>query len=375
MILYVDKGSVSMKYNFDVYKMRNIINDLELKLTKTSNVEEIKNIKDIIILYQIMMANISKITSYNTSSTLGDIKYDNFNDLFNALYDLSINPIIKLLMNAYTDLTKCDLSFPLINIENNNDSLIRITDEFMKEYLPPEYYKKYEELSGTNLHIQYKSSPAAGETYIDDINKEKYILINRCNKAIDTITIPHEYFHCIFTDFTSYKVSESNLVYTIEAEGSLANLLFIDFMNKRNKMIAENLGKNLLTYFEMRSLAIMAAAYRIYKFDKENIAGFKSYRRVFKDYAIDKITDDKLMNLIGDENSDDIIGYNLSDLIAIDLFYIYKKDPEFALYLLSNIRSYRTDDNILSILRRNNLTFMDDNLSNFKKYIKKYEAK
>lgn len=81
------------------------------------------------------------------------------------------------------------------------------------------------------------------------------------------------------------------------------------------------------------------------------------------------------MNLIGDENSDDIIGYNLSDLIAIDLFYIYKKDPEFALYLLSNIRSYRTDDNILSILRRNNLTFMDDNLSNFKKYIKKYEAK
>ena len=80
------------------------------------------------------------------------------------------------------------------------------------------------------------------------------------------------------------------------------------------------------------------------------------------------------MDLIGSENSDDIIGYNLSNLIAIDLFYIYKKDPEFALYLLSNIRSYRTDDNILSILRRNNLTFMDDNLSNFKKYIKKYKA-
>lgn len=80
------------------------------------------------------------------------------------------------------------------------------------------------------------------------------------------------------------------------------------------------------------------------------------------------------MDLISSENSDDIIGYNLSNLIAIDLFYIYKKDPEFALYLLSNIRSYRTDDNILSILRRNNLTFMDDNLSNFKKYIKKYKA-
>lgn len=363
-----------MKYNFDLYKIRNIINELELKLTKTSNVEEIRHIKDIIALYQVMMTNISKNASYNTSNTLEDIKYDNFNDLFDALSDLSINPIIKLLMNAYTDLAKCDLSSYLINIENNNDSLIRITDEFMKEYLPLEYYKKYEEVKSTNLHIQYKSSLATGETYIDDISKEKYILINRSNEALDTITIPHEYFHCIFNDFTSYKISENNLAYTKEVEGSLANLLFIDFMNKRNKTIAENLDKDFLAYFEIRSLAIMTAAYRIYKLDKENIIGFKKYRRIFKNYMIDTITDDELMDLIGSENSDDIIGYNLSNLIAIDLFYIYKKDPEFALYLLSNIRSYRTDDNILSILRRNNLTFMDDNLSNFKKYIKKYKA-
>ena len=67
------------------------------------------------------------------------------------------------------------------------------------------------------------------------------------------------------------------------------------------------------------------------------------------------------------------IKYALSYLVAIDLYYIYLKDPEFAFYLLKNIRFIKQENDLFSLFRRNHITFMDDNYLNFKKYVKKIE--
>lgn len=67
------------------------------------------------------------------------------------------------------------------------------------------------------------------------------------------------------------------------------------------------------------------------------------------------------------------IKYILGYLIGIDLYYIYEKDPEFAFYLLKNTRYMKCEDDVIGLLRRNHITFMDDEFENLKKYIKKIE--
>ena len=65
--------------------------------------------------------------------------------------------------------------------------------------------------------------------------------------------------------------------------------------------------------------------------------------------------------------------YSLGYLVAIDLYYIYKRDPELAFYLLKNLKFIKQENDIASMLRRNHITFMDDGYENLKKYIKEIE--
>lgn len=365
-----------MRYDMNINKIRKMITNLEFEMTKTADVDTIAYLEDMINIYKDMLGSVTRNIHIDTiKNTVSSTSYC---FLIEDLSDLSIKPLVELLIDSFT-LIK---DFPFddiydIRIHETNDRLVELTNEFMLKYLPKEYYDKYQKMIASdnfNLCINYeKDSDSCGHTAIDGVNKEKFVIVQRNNIDIDTITLPHEMFHSLFNDYTSYQINANNLVYTREIEGTFANLLFIDFMKSRNNNIATNLDKQLLLFFQIRGLVLMYCAYIINKEDKENILDLNKYRNLFSKCKIDLIDQMDIIELIRNENSEDLISYNIAQLAATDLLYIYKNDPELAFYLLSNLRSYRTDDDIIANFRKNNLTFMDDGFHNFKEYIKQYK--
>lgn len=363
-----------MRYNININKIREMITNLEIEMTKVADVNTIEYFKDIINIYKWMLNSVVKNNHIDTENNISSTSYYY---LLEDLCDLSIKPLVELLINSFTIIK----DFPFddiydIRIHTTNDRLVELTDEFMLKYLPKEYYNKYKKMMASdnfNLFINYeKNSNSCGHTVIDGINKEKYVILERSNIDIDTIILPHEIFHSLFNNYTSYQINANNLAYTSEIEGSLANLLFIDFMKNRNNTVATNLDKQFLLFFQIRGLILSYCAYMVNKEDKENVLDLNKYRSLFSEHKIDLIDQAEIIELFEGDDNDDLISYNIAQLAATDLFYIYKSDPELAFYLLSNLRSYRTDDDIIANFRKNNLTFMDDGFYNFKKYIKKY---
>lgn len=86
-----------------------------------------------------------------------------------------------------------------------------------------------------------------------------------------------------------------------------------------------------------------------------------------------QLTLEDIKEYFGYEDLEDILTYSLSYLASLDLMEIYKKDPEFAFYLLERIRFVRKKSDVLKVFRKNHITFMDDGFENLKKYVKEIE--
>ena len=88
-------------------------------------------------------------------------------------------------------------------------------------------------------------------------------------------------------------------------------------------------------------------------------------------YNINKFEKTEEINEYLETPQEIIMKYALSYLTALDLYYIYLNDRDFAFYLLKNIKFVKEEDDIINLLRRNHITFMDDGYENYKKYVKK----
>ena len=71
------------------------------------------------------------------------------------------------------------------------------------------------------------------------------------------------------------------------------------------------------------------------------------------------------------ESQDYYVKYALSTLCAIDLFYLYDEDRNHTINTIKKIRNTRGIDDIIPLLKENNVSFMDDDYKNLKKFLEK----
>lgn len=278
---------------------------------------------------------------------------------------------------------------------DNSTEFIENTLAFFKVMTNKDMYDAAEKILNPNNHIlnivhTKKDNNCHGITFYDQINEKKYIGIERENCLNDYHVIVHEIFHHLF--MTKYIGDNKKIIFNrstlTEVEGLLANILFAKFhqdlaskINPSIKELFKNMNideyKEKITALTLKN-TIMCSLSTYYEKEKKknnnpDINKFFNELNLtfkFKKYSLEFKDLDELIKHIN-TNQITLTQYSLGFLIALDLYYIYLIDPEYAFYLLKNIKGDLTEDPVLKILYRNDITFMEDNYSNLKKYIKK----
>jgi len=359
------------KYKWDINELRNNIKLLENMLVKATTKKEKEKIKKSIIWFNYLIElaySKEKTTTYNDEKV-------SFEDIINDYLTNYNNTQIKLaniILDTYPIVKDFEPHYNIdYTIHMNNDELLEFTTNFFDTMTDKKTINQYNNFLNNNLnslHInscKNQTSDAYGQYFFNPVLRKKYIYIQRNNTILDGFILPHELFHYFFNDFD---ISNNNLYYTTELEGSFANLLVAEHLSNY-----PDEKKFLNTYFldnYLVNITSLLFGYTVINTIKDNDFNIDTFNDNIKKYDFNKRYDySDIVNYLV-EDADTNITYNLSFLGALDLLEIYKNDKEKAFDILRNIRSQKRNCNIIKLLRNNNLTFMDDDYSNFKKYVK-----
>lgn len=377
-----------MRYQWDLQDIKNKLKILTEQYRLERNQAKKDELLEFISFYQdILSLSIKKKDEKNNLLDVS-IEYTNFNDFIQSqILDYKSNSIdcLNLVLQSYLPFRKLyQTSFSLrdIPIVASNDKVVEITRDFMRKYIPKPLLKNWDFLfplenctTSNVLQICYSrvQSSYGGITMIDPRFKQKYIYIARKNNLLDLGILPHESLHYLILDVDDCTIENYNTWYLQEVEGSFADILFGDYFYHNSIEFRNYFNQYRLQMHdsEISDLVINNAfidsltekgRFRMNKLNKAleiyEIMPFQS-----KEELMDYMTVPMDINM----------KYSLGFLVAIDLFYIYQKDPEFSFYLLKNIRFLKEENNIAKLLRQNHITFMDDGYENLKKYVKKIE--
>lgn len=252
-----------------------------------------------------------------------------------------------------------------------------MTKDFFNKMTPSYIEKDFLDiLNNKNLHFDYskENNGYSGVTLLDTILKNKYIYILRNNLLIDLVTLPHESFHSILLDYNHPISTKLNSYYTFEVEGNFANILFGDYFHKNYIYHKNFFNEYFIEIFNSNITSIIVRNSLLESVTEKNHFRINKFNKMISTYGIETFSDESQILDYMITPLDIDMKYSLGFLTAIDLYYIYQKDPDLAFYLLKNIRYITHEDDVLGLLRRNHITFMDDNYENLKKYVKKIES-
>lgn len=361
-----------MQYNWNVNKIKCDIKKLKMMLGKTDNDKLVNDYID--LCYQMIdCVNKNEYTESDNSKL-------SLNDLIQIFFEEMEEKDCKLadiLIDSYPIVKNFECDDFDTEVDCSNDMLVKKTDEFLKNYTNQTIYNQYLELKKENpnyLHITECAnleSSTHGLTFINGLLKKKNIIIFRDNTFMDLVTLPHELFHAIFNDYDSNKAMENQCYYSTEIEGSLANLLACEYYRENYPDIARDIDRFFLDNYK-KLLIQLIVGFSYLNSCNDNKFRTNKFNKLLSTFGINQLNDELLKYYLTDSGSQ-IINYGISYLASIDLLNIYEYDSEFAFYLLKNIRFIKHEDDVLSVLRRNHVTFMDDGYNNLKKYVKKIE--
>lgn len=359
------------KYEWDIYELRNNIKILEDMLVKANTKKEKEEIKKSITWFNYLIV---LAYSKEKTSTYNDEKVS-FEDIINDFMDNYGNTqkkLASLILDTYPIVKDFEPQYNIdYTIHMNNDELLNFTTDFFHTMTDLNTIKQYDYFFNNNLdslHInssKNQTSDAYGQYFFNSVLRKKYTYIQRNNTLLDGFILPHELFHYLFNNFD---VSNNNLYYTTELEGSFANLLVAEYLSNY-----PDEKKFLNTYFlddYLVNITSLLFGYSVIDNIKDNDFNIDSFSEKMKEYGFNqKFSYSEIVNYLV-EDADINITYSLSFLGALDLLKIYKKDKEKAFYILRKIRNQKRNCDIIKLFRNNGFTFMDDNYGNLKRYVK-----
>lgn len=285
--------------------------------------------------------------------------------------------IINAVIQSFNVLKNSEIPPKIYNspIIATNQEIVDLTLDFFTEMTPNYILRKAEEVVNPNnsiVNISYakQNSDYAGVTLLDNITKKRYIHINRTNSMDDLATLPHEIFHYIFMDNDVSNIDKYNTRFLMEVEGCFSNILFSKYfqeISSYNKDYFDSFNKEHLMD-QVEDLVIRNQVVDALKTNYD--VRIKKLNKFLGGYGYNFKSDEDLYKYFSIPYEITFM-YSLSTLVAIDLYYIYLEDRDKCFYYLRNIKYMVEENNILNLLRNNEITFMDDGYKNLEKYLKK----
>ncbi len=318
-----------MEYNWYVHLLKQRLNSLE-KLKKKASASQKVKIDDAI-------------------STILDLVNDKQN-----YYNNYLNPE-SIIEDDYKYLEKLRFLWPVINgfsksydemfipddtrLKLNDKDLLELLNLFFKNATNKKIYEVFSKFFNTkNIHF-LKSGPddfyadTAYIPYFDDI----YIQMLKSDDFLDVITLAHEFGHGIhfLTNTNSHLLTSTNPF--IEIVSTFFELICGDYFTKEGSFKKE---AKATTYIEWEDIKMAACDLKreLALISEIEIESFESKNKLRDN--IKKLLDNydsEELDLILENNSANNFRYIIGYSIAIELFVIYKKDPDYAFYILNKL--------------------------------------
>ena len=375
------------KYKWDLEQLNIEYNIIKYMMDHTTDKEVLNQLRDGLENYRSLFRSLNKndkdkgIAVFDDNLSSYDL-YELIDDFSDTYDNKNLKSILKIILISYCTICDC-LTYEKLDdipIKENNDKIVEVTYDFFDKMTPDYIKKEFDKIIDERnnvLDISYsrKKSDYAGIVLIEPIFRNRFIIIKRRNILKDYGILPHESFHYIFIKDTNVNRHSFNSYFLNEIEGSLADLLFAkyyeEYSNNNKTYFSINFNNQFIS--DIEDLVIRNALFGSLK-DNGNIRmnKFNKLLALYSFLPFDKIEE---VNEYLEIPQEIRMNYSLSHLAAFDLFSIYNKDPDKCFYLLKNIKYNIQENNIMKLLRNNEITFMDDECENIKKYMTSFNNK
>ena len=200
-----------------------------------------------------------------------------------------------------------------------------------------------------------------------------FISINKTQTYEDMVTLNHELSHAFYFQYDA--INSKRSIFLRELEGKFFDYLSIDYLY--NQKIITKKEKELLL-LDWLSIEIQ----RFYEFFMFHCAyiSYKNTHHVNFNYCVRKGMEKELkwdenafFSIIPYTDSYQIAIYLFSFFTCLDLLEILKKDKEYAMYLLKEIR--KNKNNIYQNLESHEIHFFEDHYKTLKKALQSFPTK
>lgn len=320
------------KYRWNIKDIRNQMN-MDLKNPNILNNQDLlsstKAFYETLFSAYDINRTVSCYTDYDDESY--EYKFPNLNS--DALV------LLKNKLGKINNIDVIDTNYYKLAIKLSNDDIISIAEEIIAQIPSKEILNEFKKLfyssNQTNIVFnKYNINPIHGICTVDFNNNIPYIAIFRNNSVIDILCIIHEFFHSYIRKYENSNFNKSPSNIYCESEGYFANFI-TDYLSK--KIFKEDLFSQTI-YCDFNNFVVTAKTI--------------------------------MSNYIDDNEKGELVSDAFSYLVGLDLFSIYEKDPEKALFYLKKISSL-TGNNIEKELLNNEMTFINDEFKNIKRIMKK----
>lgn len=284
--------------------------------------------------------------------------------------DLEVYPFVKPFY-VYADIfAKSGLSLNILNIEPSYTK-IKISDDesyveaysFLSNHGP--FFKEALDAFDENKysHLKFLKCSANTDGYVVYLSTigEAFVFVPNFNDFTKATISVHELEHVI-DFFVNPSLCENYIIREVSA--IFMEMIASDYIALKYGLKNDNYQRRLFLHSIVKEQALVARD----KMDMLSLVqsySHLSYTRLIELLHDEGYSDDNLKYYCEKSLEEDFY-YIIAQMIAIELYFIYWKDTEYALTILKDIIMKGNDYNILGILARYNIN-LGENITNYEK--------
>ena len=275
------------------------------------------------------------IKSYTIPETIEECLLSEYQNLIGSQ---NLWPLCETLAKHVND----DLpNFPYPDLHLTNNDLLELTHDFFKNATSKEIYQIFLKLFKQRKNIYFTDELDELNFHADSMfltfDESFYLRMEKKNEFADIATMAHEFGHGI-QFLINYNGTLLTTLYVFrELISTFFELLCTEYYTKDLTLGKKAIASNYEFWdITCENAFLLNKEFQILQSIKNNsnpdIISIKNYINFFIHHS----DNDELVETIGIHPSDDFI-YIIGYIFAIELYLIYKENPDYAFYLLKKI--------------------------------------